>query len=70
VWVEVSDEVEFVTEEEFEDSGVPAIVPVAAEGRLVDGRQEVENCSIYPGFGRNDLGSVWQAPSSGKNNFV
>lgn len=34
MWVEVADEVEFVTEEGFKDSGVPAIVLVAAGGRI------------------------------------
>lgn len=67
MWVDVADEVEFVTEEEFEDSGVPAIVHVAAGGELVNDWEAVEICSIYPGFGRNDIGNVCQAPSSGKN---
>ena len=35
-------------------------------GELVNDWEAVEICSIDRGFGRNDIGNVWEAPSSGK----
>lgn len=51
MWVEVSDEVEFVIEEEFEVSGVPVIVFVAAECSWVNDRKELKIVRTTPDSG-------------------